>query len=302
MNVSVNGEDISRYIESIKWSGDENQLARKVSISYLYAPLDPNVTNITVQKGNRLVLSEDGYGILFDGIVLTEERTESSVTMTNTAYDYAWYLRSKVVGVFTGSPAAVTQQVCAYLGVSCGSLYDPGGEVEVISTGEKTGAQAIQDAYSGHDAHIYMHGTSVCTEKYGQELAGTVTGDDSVTDASYQSSAENLVNRVLILDAADHPVGETTNGYSEYGTVQETYKMAGDGTDPLTEASKLLQGIADTGKVVVVGNPGLVTGKAVIVERAGTKIRGRFAIISDDHSITDASYSVTLGLRFEEVA
>lgn len=178
MNVSINGSNVSKYIESISWSGDENQLARKVTIGYLYAPQDPNVHNISVRKGDRLIL-EDGI-ILFDGIVLTEERTENDIKMQSMAYDYAWYLRGKAFGVYKGSPAAVTAAVCAEAGVACGTLYDPGGEVEVISTGEKSIAQVIQTAYEGKDAHLYMQGQTVCVEKYGEQLAGTVTGDVAV--------------------------------------------------------------------------------------------------------------------------
>ncbi len=299
MNVIVNGTDITKYIESIAWSGDENQLARRVSISYLYAPQDPNVRSIAVRTGDRLLL-EDGR-LLFDGIVLAEERSEGSIRMQNMAYDYAWYLRSKALGTYRGSPAAVAAQACAEAGIPCGSLYDPGGEAEVISTGEKSISQVIQAAYEGMDAHIYMEGTALCIEKYGETLAGTVTGDDSVVDGTYKSSIENLVNRVVLLDAADHPVGEVDNGLFQYGTIQEAYKAAGDGKDPAQEAAKLLKGIEDSGKIVTVGNPALQTGKAVIVEKVSSKIRGRFIIISDEHSVQDANYRTTLGLRFSEV-
>ena len=299
MNVVVNDTDITKYVESISWSGDENQLARKVTISYLYAPQDPNVHNIMVHKGDRLLLVESE--ILFDGIILTEERSESDIKMKNMAYDYAWYLRNKALGIYKGSPAAITQKVCGEFGVSCGELYDPGGEVEVISTGEKTIIQVIQAAYEGADAHVYVNGSSVCVEKYGALLVGTVTGDDSVIDGSYKSSIENLVNKVVILDAADQPIGEVDNGLSQYGTIQEAYKAAGDGKDPAAEAAKLLKGIEDSGKIIVVGNPAFKTGKSIIVEKVNSKIRGRFTIISDEHSIQDADYRTTLGLRFEEV-
>ena len=39
MDVTVNGTDFSKEIESISWSGDENQLARKAKITYLYAQI-----------------------------------------------------------------------------------------------------------------------------------------------------------------------------------------------------------------------------------------------------------------------
>lgn len=299
MNVSVNGTDITNYIETISWSGDENQLARKVTISYLYAPGARKASVAAVRKGDRLVLSEGG--ILFDGIVVTEERTENSIRMQNTAYDYAWYLRSKALGVYKGSPGEVVSQVCAENGIPCGSIYDPGGEAEVISTGEKSISQVIRDAYEGHDVHIYMEGQRLCTERYGDVLAGTVTGDDSVTDGSYKSSIENIVNRVVLLDAHEEPAGEIENGLSRYGVIREAYKITGGEKDYIREAQKLLKGIEDSGKITVVGNPQLRTGRAVICEKAGTRIRGRFTIISDSHSIQDASYITALGLRFHEV-
>ena len=111
-----------------------------------------------------------------------------------------------------------------------------------------------------------------------------------------------MVNRVVILNAAEQPVGEVTNGLTGYGIIQDAYKISGSEADPAKEAEKLLKGIEESGKIVVKGKPEFQTGRAVIVEKAGSKIRGRFVIISDSHSISDAQYTVTLGLRFETVA
>lgn len=299
MNVYVNGADFSKEIESVSWSGDENQLARKVKISYLYAPRSTPAYTRAVSKGDRITLS-DGTPV-FQGIVTNEERSENSVTMQNTAYDYAWYLRSKAFGVYKGSPAEVVSKVCGENGIPCGRLYDQGGEVEVITAGEKSISQVIRDAYAGQDVHIFMEGMALCTERYGTDLAGTVTGDDHVTDGSYTSKIENMVNRVVILDAQERPVGEVTNGLLQYGTVNESYKLSGDELDADKEAEKLLRGIEDSGKIVVRGNTAFVTGRAVIVEKVNSKIRGRFVIISDAHEIRDASYTTTLGLRFDSV-
>lgn len=301
MNISVDGVDFSKHIESISWSGDENQLARKVAISYLYAPNSQTIHNVAASKGGRLVMSEGGK-IWFDGIIVTEERSESGITMRNIAYDYAWYLRSKALGVYKGSPGAVAAMVCAENGIPCGSIYDPGGEVEVISTGEKSISQVINEAYEGKDAHIYMEGMSLCIEKYGAGLAGVVTGDDYVTDGTYKSSIENMVNKVVLLDAEDQPAGEITNGLQQYGIIQDAYKISGSEVDLQAEAEKLLKGIEESGKVVVKGSPSYQTGKAVIVEKVNSKIRGRFVIISDSHAIRDAEHTATLGLRFETVA
>ena len=269
MNISVDGVDFSKHIESISWSGDENQLARKVTISYLYAPDSKTIHNVAAGKGGRLIMTESGR-IWFDGIIVTEERSESGITMQNMAYDYAWYLRSKAMGVYKGSPGTVAAMVCGENGIPCGSIYDPGGEVEIISTGEKSISQVVKEAY--------------------------------VTDGSYKSSIENMVNKVVLLDAADQPVGEVSNGMEQYGTIRDAYKISGSELDPLAEAEKLLKGIEESGKIVVKGYPDFQTGKAVIVEKVNSKIRGRFVIISDSHTIRDAEHTATLGLRFDTVA
>lgn len=300
MNLYANGKDISNYIESVTWSGDENQLARKITVSYLYAPRSNPSRSMAVSKGERLIMEENGIQY-FDGIVVREERTESGITMQSMAYDYAWYLRSKALGIYKGAPSDVVRQVCSENGIPVGNLYPMEGEVEVISTGEKSISQVIEAAYDGGDVHVYMRGNSLCIEKYGAELAGTVTGDDYVTDASYSSSAENIVNKVILLNAQDQPVGELTNGFTEYGTIQDTYKISGDEKDLNKEAGKLLKGIEESGKIVVCGNSAFQTGKAIVVEKVNSKIRGRFIIISDSHSFKGAEYSTTLGLRFDSV-
>lgn len=294
MQISADGMDISSLIESISWSGDENQMARKLTFSYLYTNQDPNIRKAEVTYGSRIRM-----GNLFDGIAVAEERTESGITKSVTAYDYAWYLKSKVHGTFEGSPAAVAAAVCAQAGIAVGALYDEAKEVEIVTTGEKTIYQVITEAYDGLDCYVSMQGQTLCVEKYGSVLAGTVTGDDSVTDATYKASIENMVNRVGIL-SGDKLVGEVTGLGAEYGQVQEYYK-AEEGKDPMEEARKLLKGIEESGKITVVGNPAFVTGRSVIVQKVNSRIQGRFTILSDEHSISDAQYTTTLGLRFEEV-
>lgn len=294
MQILADGMDISSLIETISWSGDENQMARKLTFSYVYTNQDPNIRKAEVTCGSRIRMAD-----LFDGIAVSEERTESGITKSITAYDYAWYLKSKVHGTFEGSPAAVAAAVCAQAGIAVGALYDEAKEVEIVTTGEKTIYQVITEAYDGLDCYVSMQGQTLCVEKYGSVLAGTVTGDDSVTDATYKASIENMVNRVGIL-SGDKLVGEVTGLGAEYGQVQEYYK-AEEGKDPMEEARKLLKGIEESGKITVVGNPAFVTGRSVIARKVNSRIQGLFTILSDEHSISDAQYTTTLGLRFEEV-
>ena len=153
MQILADGMDISSLIETISWSGDENQMARKLTFSYVYTNQDPNIRKAEVTYGSRIRMAD-----LFDGIAVSEERTESGITKSITAYDYAWYLKSKVHGTFEGSPAAVAAAVCAQAGIAVGALYDEAKEVEIVTTGEKTIYQVITEAYDGLDCYVSMQG------------------------------------------------------------------------------------------------------------------------------------------------
>ena len=141
MQLTADGIDISSLIETISWSGDENQMARKLAFSYLYTNQDLNIRKAEVTYGSRIRMED-----LFDGIAVSEERTESGITKSITAYDYAWYLKSKVHGTFEGSPAAITAAVREQAGITVGTLYDEPKKVEIITTGEKTIYQVITEA------------------------------------------------------------------------------------------------------------------------------------------------------------
>lgn len=297
MNVYADGTDISTLIEKISWSGDENQMARKLAFTYLYTSQDPNIRKAEVVVGSHIQMVDNV--LLFDGIVITEERSESGITKSITAFDYAWYLKSKVHGTFKGSPATITASVCVQEGIVPGNLYDETKELTIISTGEKTIYQVIMEAYDGLDCHLYMDGQSLCLERYGSILVGTVTGDNSVTDATYKASIENLVNKVGIL-SGDTLIGEITGLSDQYGQIKEFYKTE-EKKDPMEEAAKLLKGIEESGKIVVVGNSNLQTGRSVIIQKVNSTIQGKFIVISDEHSISNAQYLTTLGLRFEKV-
>lgn len=298
MNIFADGTDISSLIESANWSGDENQMARKLSFSYLYTDRDPNIVKVDVANGSRVLMLSEGQQ-LFDGIVVTEEKSESGITKSITAYDYAWYLKSKAYGTFKGTPAGVTAAVCTQEGILTGQLYEEAKEVNIVSTGDKTIYQVITEAYDGLDCHVYMDGQTLCVEKYGTELAGTVTGEDYVMDAVYKASVENMVNRVSIL-SGDSLAGEVTGLGPEYGQIREYY-TAESGKDAQEEAKKMIKGIEASGKITVQGNCSFLTGRAIIVQKVNSRIQGRFTIISDEHSLADAQHTATLGLRFEEV-
>lgn len=304
MTVMAAGTDISNLVSTIEWSGDINQMARKLNITYLYTNQDNNIRKVSVQLGDRICFYSDSGELLFDGVVVSEDREESDIKKTVMAYDYAWYLKNKTYGTYEGNPAAITGKVCSDFGIATGSLAAAVTEVEVVSTGDKTIYQVIQAAYDNPDIdyYIYMKGLVLNVGIVGTESCGTVTGDDYVIQAQYKSSIENLVNKVIIIDDKSNYQSEMADGSSiaRYGQIQDVYKASSE-AETETEALKLMKGIENSGNITVKGDTGFRTGKSIMVQRVNSKICGKFSILSDSHSFSDGEYTVKLGLKFDEV-
>lgn len=296
--------DISSYIESISWSGDRNQMARKLSFSYLYPDGDAGIQRVDVVLGTRILFYCDSGALLFDGICITLDRTETDIKISVSAADYAWYLKSKVFGTYSGTPEQIVRSVLQENGISCGKAVSHPVTTKVVSTGDKNIHEVLTAAYadSGHKIYVYMEGTSVCTGIFGEKPCGVVTGNDYVLDAKYRSSIENMVNKVAVIDkkAGIKTSVQSDGDITRFGTIQEVYTSEGKKND-LEEARKILKGIENSGSVTVRGNTAFQTGKSIIVEQAGSFIRGNFHIVSDSHSIRNGSHTVTLSLEFEGV-
>lgn len=305
--VVVNGLqiDISNYIATISWSGDKNQMARKLSFSYLYTEDNVGIQMITLELGCRILVYDDLNRLIFDGICVGRDRKETDIKMTISAVDYAWYLKSKVFGVYEGTPQQVAMQVLQANGIMAGELLVSVAVVKVISTGDKSIYDVIRTAYeaAGCDPYIYMQSVNVCVGGFGAQICGTVTGDDFVTDASYKDSAENLVDRVAILDKDDKLIGAIDNAedVARFGVIQEGYKASDDTTDIMAEAQKLFKGIENSGSITVRGDTAFVTGQSIIVGKVNTAICGKFCITSDNHFISNGIHTVSLTLDFEGV-
>lgn len=305
--VVVNGLqiDISTYIATISWSGDKNQMARKLSFAYLYTEDNVGIQMVAIELGHRILAYDDLDRLIFDGIVIGRDRKETDIKMTISAVDYAWYLKSKVFRVYEGTPQQITMQVLQANGIMAGELLASVAVVKVISTGDKSICDVIRTAYeaAGCNAYIYMQSVNVCVGEFGAQICGTVTGDDFVTDASYKDSIENLVDRVAILDKDDNLVSTIDNAedVDRFGVMQDVYKVSDDTANIMAEAQKIFKSIENSGNITVRGNMAFLTGKSIVVGKVNSMIRGKFQITADNHSISNGVHTTSLTLDFEGV-
>lgn len=301
MTILINQLDVSAWVEKITWSGDRNQIARKLSFSLAYSREDSNIPIPVIDNGNTVTMLE--ATLLFTGVIISISRQESSTVLSVTAVDLAWYTgKVKTYGIYTGFPAEIAKQVCGEYDIMTGRIDDAGGSKEVISAGDKTIYQVIADAYSDLDYMMYMTGSTLHIAIAGNEIVAELSGDIDVTDATYTSSIENMVNKVVILDDKAAYAGEVTEDthIRQYGLMQETYKKEND-QDMVQAAAKLLKGIEETGSITAIGNLACTAGKAVYITDVNSHITGRFTIQTDTHTFEGAMHTMSLGLEFKEV-
>lgn len=304
MKIIADDMDVSNLIGSVTWSGDVTQMARKLSFTYLYTDLTPDIQLVEINVGSRIIAFDDDNNNIFDGIVITEEFDESDIKKSIQAADYAFYLKSKVYGEFNGTPAQIVNKVAALFDISIGELPDAAGDISILAAGDKTIYQVIEEAYESVPEGIYikMAGTTLNVEKIGSIEVGPITGDDFVTGAKYKSSIENMVNRVAIIDGNSSLVNVRDKQEDLiYGIVQEVYKHDDSKKDAIEEAEKLFKSVENSGSITINGDYRIIAGRSVIVEKVSSQIQGLFKVTSDSHSISNGQHTTTVTLDFTKV-
>ncbi len=203
----------------------------------------------------------------------------------------------------SGTPGSVALMVLGAFGIGTGQVFDAGGEVSIVATGDKTIYQILTEAYASVEEgiNIYMTGTAVNIEMAGARPAGVVTGDDSVISAKYKSSMENLINRVAVIDGKSELVMNVDSEDTQYGTVQKVYKHDDQKKDAMEEAKKFFHSLENSGSVTGRGDVNFTAGRSIIVEKVNSKIQGMFLITSDSHTFSSGQHTASLTLDFSGV-
>lgn len=136
------------------------------------------------------------------------------------------------------------------------------------------------------------------------ELCGAVlTGEYNLVAASYKSTLQNLVNRVLVTDKNNNVLKtvEDTASIQKYGLVQRVLRQ-NDGEDATLQAQKMLvTAEASAGVSGVPNDFRAVSGYSVIVQETDTGLYGQFYIESDTHTFSCGKAQMDLVLAFENL-
>lgn len=309
MIVVHGNEDITEYVSSMSWGGSRSEVARKLEIKVVNAPLDKNVKPLSIALADPIYLFEDDEKTeLFRGFVTDREASSVTGVVTYTAYDLLYYtLKSSATYNFSEKTAeAITKMVCDDMEIPVGNLASTGlsqklivQNVSIYEIIMRAYTQAFQQ--NGVNYRVTASKGYLNVEEMGNVVCEIeLTEDSNITSSNYRESLNGMINKVRIYDGEGNQTGvvQQDADVKSYGIFQQTYTKE-EGKDPTTTAKSMFVGVEKTFTLQCVHHSGAITGAGAVVSDSSTGLSGIVWIDSDTHTWTNgvATMSLTVTLK-----
>lgn len=308
MRVVHKGVDITEYISSITWSGSRAEVARKLELAVVNAPLDKNITPPQMGLADPIYLFDEDNTELFRGFITDREASSGTGTVSYTAYDLLFYtLKSNATYNFSGKTAeTITKMVCSDLQIPTGELASTGLSQKLIVQ-NKSIYEIIMMAYTqayqknGKKYHVVAEKGLLCVKEMGNKTCEIeFTEDSNITSSNYKESLQNMVNKVKIYDGEGKAVGVVQSEDTKYGIFQQVY-IKEEGKDANTTAKSMFKGVEKTFTLECLNYNGAVTGSGAIIRDTATGLSGLVWIDSDAHTWKDGVSTMQLTVTLKQM-
>lgn len=297
--------DISELVSQIVWSGNEEEIARRVELEVLNPIQDVYIPKLDIKLGGFIVLYTDRDKELFQGLILSKDKNAQNGNLSLTCVDALYYLnKNKSIHNFEKKTAEdITTILCNEVKVVIGALAST-GIVQDLPAND-TIFKIIKDAYdyAGSLNGKYYNKRMKQGKLYVEEKAKSanlvlLTSDSNIYDSSYKESLEEMINLVKIYDDSGKQIGEVKNSDNivTYGIFQDTYEKE-ENKDSNASANNMLKGIGKTLSIEAKGNVDCISGSYVSVVDNILGITGDFTITSDTHTFAESTHTMSLELR-----
>lgn len=305
--------DITELTPTIQWSGDYQQCARTLEFSLVSSYTDRHLPAVQCELGYNVQFYQDAR-LLFDGFVVSRQRSTEGSTVDVTCLDRGWYLKRNTASYSFSeqTPEAIARRICNDFEIGVSELAAGGKRItrnffgatlyDIIITAYNLASQENgKRYYAGFVGDKFF----VREKKAGEETL-VIEGEANLMDASITESIENMVNRVVIYDENDNKVKtmEDAERMKLYGTLQSYVKQSKDDDgESIKKAQKLLDDNGIDQKITVncFGNVANTAGGTVVVHEPYTGVYGLFYIDSDTHEWKNGQYYNNLTLNFRNL-
>lgn len=302
--------NITELVDGIQWSGDYQQVSRKLEVDILYPVNDKNQSISIPDIGDMMTLFV-GEHELFRGVVWNRNLVENSQFMKITCYDALINVTKSTTSynLKNVSPESTVKRVCSdfnipydYIASSGGTTYSDAAMgkscYDIIMTGYTEASKKTGKKYMP----IMLKGRLNIIEKGLIRIPYELSSDVNIMNTQLSESLDSMVNKVIIYDEAGNIVDSVSNqGWiNAYGLLQSSIQLDKE-KDNIALAQKELKDMERKVQVQALGIIQAITGHAVMLKSTHTKAVGLFYIDTDTHSWKNGSYEMTLTLNFENL-
>ena len=308
MIIKHKGEDITRLVNRIEWSGSRLQAARCLSFDMLQDGRDPNLPNHPIDNGETIYGYDEENNLQFQGNVFRVEKDVQASKVSIRAFDNLYILsKSKTTRKFTDMKAEdITKAVCAEMGVKTGEIIATGEPISFIAT-RKSGYQIILMAYTeaakktkkkyapimnGDKLDVIEKGTLI--ENY------EANGYNNVLNGRYSESIEEMVNKVMVTDQNGNVTGYQSKDdqIKKYSMIQDVYKSSPN-ANAQQEVEAMFKGPDRAGVVECLGDYRVKAPYSIQIQEQ--LFKGQFWIKADTHTFERSIHTMKLEIEFENL-
>lgn len=303
--------DMTNLVKSVRWSGRKGSSARTITVAmidddgYRHAR-----SGIDVADGNQCVFLVDGKE-RFRGILMNQNQGDNK-QLKFKAYDNGIYLaNNKDTFVYKNKTAdQVFSDVCSRFGIPTGEVAKCSYKIPEFTKSKTTGQDAVLDALSlDYKATGTRHfissdkGKLSLLRRKDQVISFVVDGDANLYGYSYTKSIESIKTRVKMISKEGTTLAEKSNSSLEQkiGIFQEIQQP----DESLTKAQvkdlvgSVLDTLDDPEETLtlnILGDPDVISGKAILVKIPHLDISRAYYVDSDDHTFEDNMHTMSLTL------
>lgn len=303
--------DMTNLVQSVRWSGRKGSSARTITVTmidddgYRHAR-----SGINVADGNQCVFLVDGKE-RFRGILMNQNQGDKK-QLKFKAYDNGIYLaNNKDTFVYKNKTAdQVFSDVCSRFGIPTGEVAKCSYKIPELTKSKTTGQDAVLDAlgldYKATGTRHFISsdkGKLSLLQRKDQVISFVVDGDANLYGYSYTKSIESIKTRVRMISKEGTTLAEKSNSALEQkiGIFQEIQQP----DESLTKAQvkdlvgSVLDTLDDPEETLtlnILGDPDVISGKAILVKIPHLGISRAYYVDSDDHAFEDNMHTMSLTL------
>ena len=303
--------DMTNLVKSVRWSGRKGSSARTITVAmidddgYRHAR-----SGIDVADGNQCVFLVDGKE-RFRGILMNQNQGDNK-QLKFKAYDNGIYLANNKATIVDKNKTddQVFSDVCSRFGIPTGEVAKCSYKIPEFTKSKTTGQDAVLDALSlDYKATGTRHfissdkGKLSLLQRKDQVISFVVDGDANLYGYSYTKSIESIKTRVKMISKEGTTLAEKSNSSLEQkvGIFQEIQQP----DESLTKAQvkdlvgSVLDTLDDPEETLmlnILGDPDVISGKAILVKIPHLDISRAYYVDSDDLTFEDNMHTMSLTL------